>query len=294
MKDDKLKDQEDEELEKGSESELVRSLLEDESKGLGDLESAIENCKDPQLKEILEAIQEDEQKHNAALEQWMQENDSEGLDEHEADESPAEEAGEDDEEIEASADEEPDEEPLPNEEETEKDLDPKGDLIDDIREILAQHETEKADEPEEEAGEEDKDEDLPDFLKEDTEKRCHKSIQAAFVAKAADQQIVYGVVSEPNTIDLQGDRLSESEIRKACHKFMLTSQKIGKEHEGIAKADIIESYIAPVTFKCGGQAVRKGSWVMAVKIHDPDLWQAVKKGDITGFSIAGTGERSQF
>ena len=63
-----------------------------------------------------------------------------------------------------------------------------------------------------------------------------------------DQQIVYGVVSEPDTIDLQGDRLSKAEIVKACHKFMMESQKIGKEHEGPAKADIIESYIAPTDF----------------------------------------------
>jgi hypothetical protein len=114
------------------------------------------------------------------------------------------------------------------------------------------------------------------------------------VSKSGDQQIVYGVVSEPGVIDLQGDRLSKSEIRAACHKFMQTGQRIGKEHSGVAKASIIESYIAPTDFKCNGQVVKSGSWVMAVKIHDNDLWQAVKKGDITGFSIAGTGTRTPF
>jgi len=33
---------------------------------------------------------------------------------------------------------------------------------------------------------------------------------------------------------------------------------------------------------------------MAVKVHDPELWQAIKKGEITGFSIAGTGTRTPF
>jgi hypothetical protein len=212
-----------------------------------------------------------------------------------------------------------------DEEEEEAPLDkgdaPKSDLIDEIRAILAEHEAEKADEEEdaEKSDDGDEDDDKPDFLKEDDpekdkdedlekeddegedeeeddlDKSCDKiNKRIAFIAKAQDQQVVYGVVSEPGTVDLQGDRLSESEIRKACHKFMMTSQKIGKEHEGIAKADIIESYIAPVTFKCGGQAVRKGSWVMAVKIHDPGIWRDVKKGDITGFSIAGTGTRTEF
>ena len=102
------------------------------------------------------------------------------------------------------------------------------------------------------------------------------------------------MVSEPDTIDLQGDRLSAEEIRKACHKFMTESQQIGKEHLGPAKADIIESYIAPVIFECNGQVVRKGSWVMAVKVQDQELWQAVKSGKITGFSIAGRGSRIPF
>jgi hypothetical protein len=33
---------------------------------------------------------------------------------------------------------------------------------------------------------------------------------------------------------------------------------------------------------------------MAVKIHDPAVWRDVKKGEITGFSIAGTGTRTEF
>ena len=35
---------------------------------------ALESIQDPKLKEIIQAIQEDEQKHQAALEQWVQEN----------------------------------------------------------------------------------------------------------------------------------------------------------------------------------------------------------------------------
>lgn len=107
-----------------------------------------------------------------------------------------------------------------------------------------------------------------------------------------DQQIVYGIVLEPGTVDLQGDTLTPSEIRKAAHNFMMKSQRIGVEHVRPANTSIIESYIAPVDFSCNGQPVRKGSWVMAVKIHDPELWDAVKRGEITGFSIAGTGVRT--
>jgi len=288
-------DDEDTEMEKGSSDlDFVRERLEDESGGMEAYRQALEAVQDPQLKEILQAIQTDEQKHQAALEQWMQEH-------GEGEEGPEEEAAVEEEE---PLDKEDD--IFPDEEE-EISGDDASDLIDDIREVLAEHEAEKAEDEEEsldkEDDEEDEDEDLPEFLKEDDDEeededevsKVMKSYRVPIiVSKSGDQQIVYGVVSEPGVIDLQGDRLSKSEIRKACHKFMQTSQRIGKEHSGVAKASIIESYIAPTDFKCNGQVVKSGSWVMAVKIHDPALWQAVKKGEITGFSIAGTGTRTPF
>lgn len=290
---DYMENDKDEELEKGSDIDRVRTILADEEDGSGILDQIINESNDPRVKEVFEAIREDEQKHVAALQQLAEilgSGEDEGEDEGEEDLPES-----DDEEVPIQADADSDDELLEEiPEEDDIPGDDASDLIDDIREVLAEHEAEKADDEEED------DEDLPDFLKseeeedEETEKRCSKSITAQFVAKSADQQVVYGVVSEPGVIDLQGDRLSESEIRKACHKFMQTSQQINKEHEGPAKADIIESYIAPVDFRCGGQHVRKGSWVLGVKVHDTGLWRAIKKGEITGFSIAGTGTRTPF
>jgi len=305
--DDVMRPEEDEtELDKqGSDSDAIQSILQDEKGGMDALTQALGSITDPKLKEILEAIQEDEQKHQAALEQWLQENGSDSEEESEGAaepgqeyEPPAQEGIE--EEPEKSDDEEEGEEfmgvaddVIDDEDEDKAPSTDKADLIEDIRAVLEEHTAEGALGKEEDK---DEDEDLP-FEKEDeeeAEKRCSKSITVPIIKSKGDQKIVYGVVSEPDTIDLQGDRLSREEIEKACHKFMLTSQKIGMEHEGQAKADIIESYIAPMDFTCGGQTVRKGSWVMAVKIHDPELWAAVKNGDITGFSIAGTGDRTPF
>ncbi len=287
-------DMEDEELEKGSDLDRVRAILAGEGEGIDEIDQLIEMATDPQLKEMAEAIKRDESKHKAALEQWLEMQD-------EADADPEDEGEEEQIEADADPDDGISEEDLfvgdePAEEEA------TSDLIDDIREVLAEHEAEKAEDEEPEEDDED-DEDLPEFLKEDDDEeededevsKVMKSYRVPIiVSKSGDQQIVYGVVSEPGVIDLQGDRLSKSEIRAACHKFMQTSQRIGKEHSGVAKASIIESYIAPTDFKCNGQVVKSGSWVMAVKIHDPALWQAVKKGEITGFSIAGTGTRTPF
>ena len=117
------------------------------------------------------------------------------------------------------------------------------------------------------------------------------SIRSPISKSSEEKRIVYGVVSEPDTVDLQGDILTAEEIAKACHAFMIKSQTIGIEHTMPARARIIESYIAPTDFECGGRLVKKGSWVMGVKILDDALWQAIRRGEITGFSIGGTGKR---
>jgi len=286
--DDKLKeedeDDEEQELEKASDSDIIQAMLSDEGKSIDALRQLIETTTDPKLKEIGQAIQEDETKHQAALEQWMQENGGGESGSEEGEEAPVEEEADD-------ATTEKDDGPaemgeIPEDDEGEDNLGKgdggKGELINQIRAVLEAHddETEKADEAPAEEEEEEED------------GKITKSFRVPIIK--GDQQIVYGVVSEPETVDLQGDRISKAEIRKACHKFMQTSQKITKEHEGPAKADIIESYIAPTDFKCNGQVVKAGSWVMACKIHDKDVWKAVKDGEITGFSIAGQGERTEF
>jgi len=109
--------------------------------------------------------------------------------------------------------------------------------------------------------------------------------------KSEEEQVVYGVVLEPGTEDLQGDIVAAADVRKACHEFMMKSQRIGHEHEGSVNAQIVENYIAPLDFDCGGQRVKKGSWIMVTKIHDPNIWNAVKTGEITGYSIGGSGTR---
>ncbi len=38
--------------------------------------------------------------------------------------------------------------------------------------------------------------------------------------------------------------------------------------------------------------MKPGSWVMTVKVHSEKLWEGVKKGDYTGFSIGAMGKRT--
>jgi hypothetical protein len=121
-----------------------------------------------------------------------------------------------------------------------------------------------------------------------------------------EKRIVYGVVLEPYYVDSQGDWFDEEEIENAMYKFMeeyqiLTIQhqdrmgrqtpvmtdELSKDWESHWNLSIAESYRAPVDFELFDQKIRKGSWVMAVKVHDDKEWQRVKKSGLTGFSIGG-------
>lgn len=103
------------------------------------------------------------------------------------------------------------------------------------------------------------------------------------------QQIVYGVVYEPDVVDAHGDFMDAEEIEKAAHVFLKEFRNIDKQHDFTSKVgEVIESYIAPADFELGGQTVTKGTWMMAVKVVD-DVWQSIEKGEYTGFSLAGYG-----
>jgi len=110
--------------------------------------------------------------------------------------------------------------------------------------------------------------------------------------KAKDERFVYGIVLEPETVDSQGDIYSEESVRVAAHKFMAEFQNIGIQHSELAKqVDILESFLAPTSFSEGGKDVKKGTWLLAVRVKSATLWADIKAGKFTGFSIGGTAMR---
>lgn len=120
---------------------------------------------------------------------------------------------------------------------------------------------------------------------------------------AGEQRYVLGVVAEPESEDTQGDKETEVTIEKAAHGFMeayadgygtdAERGHVGKQHKSIVdgKVVVLESYIAPTDMTFGEQTVKKGAWLMAVRVRDDQLWEEVKKGDLTGFSFGGTAVR---
>lgn len=113
--------------------------------------------------------------------------------------------------------------------------------------------------------------------------------KAVSILKADEEkQCITGVVLEPNTVDAHGDIVSPDEIEQAAYNFMIKSRVIGLQHSRRANGvRVVESYICPMDTIIGAGHVKKGSWIMTVKVEDRTLWKRVKDGEYTGFSIGG-------
>lgn len=128
------------------------------------------------------------------------------------------------------------------------------------------------------------------FTKSDKQPDFKKEVKVFINKEDEEQQLVYGVVYEPNVEDAHGDVMSATEIEKAAHKFVKDSRNIDTQHDfesGVG--EVVESYIAPTDFTLGEQDIVKGSWVLVTKAND-EIWEEIKKGEITGYSMAGTAE----
>lgn len=131
------------------------------------------------------------------------------------------------------------------------------------------------------------------------------------VGKAADgtpveQRFALGPVLIPDQVDLQGDTVSAAEIEKSERRFMELYQNSGDQHEAApdeikgfrdgnpdlanGKIVIVESYIVRDDRGfaiINGRQVKSGTWLMGSLYHDDEIWDQVKSGAKTGYSIGG-------
>ena len=105
-----------------------------------------------------------------------------------------------------------------------------------------------------------------------------------------DERYVLGIVLEPETVDAQRDIYSAAEIRTAAHRFMEDFQDVGLMHRMRVNGEvkIVESYLAPSDLTIADRAIKKGTWLLGVRVLSDALWADVKEGRLTGFSIGGS------
>ena len=110
-----------------------------------------------------------------------------------------------------------------------------------------------------------------------------------------ESHYVFGIVYEPMAEDTQGNYMTEEEITKAAYWFAENKGSVDLQHsfEALEGATVVESYIAKCDEEIEGQQIKKGTWLMTVKVTDPEVFDSIRKGEITGFSMGGVGTYSE-
>lgn len=115
-------------------------------------------------------------------------------------------------------------------------------------------------------------------------------VESSIIKADEEQRLVTSIVYEPFVKDAHGDFMTDTEILKAAHYFMVHGQGVDVQHDyKKADANVVESWVTKNDEVIEGQQIKKGTWLATTKVNDDALWSAIKKGIITGFSMGGTG-----
>ena len=106
------------------------------------------------------------------------------------------------------------------------------------------------------------------------------------------QQIVGGVVYEPDEVDTQGDYTDAAEIEKAMHRFMekyaTNSNRIRINHKGRKFFfPVLECFQPEHDTVKGDSGLKAGSWWLMIKVTNKRIWKDIEEGKLTGFSMGG-------
>lgn len=113
------------------------------------------------------------------------------------------------------------------------------------------------------------------------------------VIKSEERRLVYAEVYSPMRVDTDVEAMTADEIEKMAHAFLANglTDKVDVQHDyEESGAVIVESFIAR---KNDPDGFVTGSWVVGAHIGPDDLWKAVKKGELNGFSFAAEVGRTE-
>ena len=117
-----------------------------------------------------------------------------------------------------------------------------------------------------------------------------KEYQNATIIKSDEEQIVFGPVYVPESIDSDGETITRNDIKQMAYGF-LSSGKTNKIDIGHSCKEsgnlVVESYLA----RDNDPDFTPGTWLMAVKVVNKEDWANVKKGILNGFSFFGTSKK---
>ncbi len=96
--------------------------------------------------------------------------------------------------------------------------------------------------------------------------------------------VVYGVVYAPLQVDTDWETMTAHDVAKMAHDFMADGRvtNIDIMHDRVKSgASVIESFVA----RKGDPDYPEGAWVLGVRVPEGELWDAIKTGELNGFSV---------
>lgn len=111
----------------------------------------------------------------------------------------------------------------------------------------------------------------------------------------SEERYVFGVVLVPDEPDSQGDIYDATEVRKAAHSFMEhfggDTFKIMHDGKAVDGVVVLETYLSKVEERHADEVFPVGTWFLATRVENDDLWAAIQSGAFTGYSMGGTALR---
>lgn len=105
-----------------------------------------------------------------------------------------------------------------------------------------------------------------------------------------EERTVEGIVYEPNVLDSERDWMSADDIQEMAWNFLKSCNQsnVDIEHDEFARNGlyVVESFIA----KVDDQHYPAGAWIVKCQILNDNIWNAVKKGYLNGFSMGGVSQ----
>lgn len=118
---------------------------------------------------------------------------------------------------------------------------------------------------------------------------CKVAYGWAYVAKKGDSVV----------IDHSGDEWPIEEVEKTAHDFISNCRVGGESHVTKGGAELVESIVFSkalqdalgIDIKKDGESIE--GWFVGFRITDPELLEKVEKGELSMFSIGGTGIKEE-
>jgi len=118
-------------------------------------------------------------------------------------------------------------------------------------------------------------------------------IEGQIVKQLDEERLAFGwayvaTVKGEVSLDHSGEFIRPELLAKAATNFMLSMRTAKRMHSGESIGEVIHSMplTNDVAKALGIQSDREG-WIIAIKVHDEQVWQAVKSGKLAAFSIGG-------